>query len=101
MDSLMQSQRNIQDLQRQIASGDKYTKLADNPSAIARSMQIKSTLNANDKYQENTTNAITMLRYADSAMNNVLDAAQVRRETARSTRHSSRTLLLKSRPTNR
>ena len=76
MDSLMQSQRNLQDLQRQIASGDKYTKLADNPSAIAHSLQIKSTLNANDKYQENTTNAITMLRYADSAMNNVLDAAQ-------------------------
>ena len=76
MDSLMQSQRNLQDLQRQIASGNKYTKLADNPSAIARSMQIQSTLNANDKYQENTTNAITMLRYADSAMNNVLDAAQ-------------------------
>ena len=94
MDSLMQSQRNIQDLQRQIASGDKYTKLADNPSAIARSMQIKSTLNANDKYQENTTNAITMLRYADSAMNNVLDAAQ-----------AIRSLIIQagdgSRPTNR
>ena len=76
MSSLMESQRNIQDLQRQIASGDKYTKLADNPAAIARSMQIQSTLNANDKYQQNTTNAVTMLRYADSAMNNVLDAAQ-------------------------
>ncbi len=76
MDSLMQSQRNIQDLQRQIASGNKYTTLAENPSAIARSMQVQSTLNANDKYQQNTTNAITMLRYADGAMNNVLDAAQ-------------------------
>ena len=76
MDSLMQSQRNIQDLQRQIASGNKYTTLAENPSAIARSLQVQSTLNANDKYQQNTTNAITMLRYADGAMNNVLDAAQ-------------------------
>ena len=76
MDSLMQSQRNIQDLQRQIASGNKYTKLSDNPSAIARSLEMQSALGANDKYQQNTTNAITMLRYADGALNNVLDAAK-------------------------
>ena len=76
MDTLMQSQRNIQDLQRQIASGNKYTKLSDNPSAIANSLAIQSAINANDKYQQNTTNAVTMLRYADGALNNVLDAAQ-------------------------
>ena len=76
MDSLSQSQRNIQDLQRQIASGNKYSKLSDNPSAISRSLAVQSAMNANDKYQTNTTNAVTMLRYADSALNNVLDAAQ-------------------------
>ena len=76
MDSLNQSQRKIQDLQRQIASGNKYTNLAENPAAITRSLQVQSALNANDKYQQNTTNAITMLRYSDGALNNVLDAAQ-------------------------
>ncbi|MBQ7154093.1 MAG: flagellar hook-associated protein FlgL [Synergistaceae bacterium] len=76
MDSLLKSQRNIQDLQRQIASGDKYTNLTENPSAVARSLAMQSAMKANDKYTQNTTNAITMLRYADSAMNNVLDAAQ-------------------------
>ena len=76
MRTLQESQRNIQDLQRQIASGNKYSKLSDNPSAIARSMQISSTLGANDRYQTNTTNAVTMLRYSHSAMNNVLDAAE-------------------------
>lgn len=76
MRTLQASQRNIQDLQRQIASGNKYTYLSDNPSAIARSLQLQATLNANDRYQANTSNAITMLRYSDSAMNNVLDAAQ-------------------------
>ncbi|MBR0249332.1 MAG: flagellar hook-associated protein FlgL, partial [Synergistaceae bacterium] len=76
MDSLSQSQRNIQDLQKQIATGNKYTKLSDNPSAISRSLALQSALNANDKYQTNTTNGITMLRYADSALNNVLDAVQ-------------------------
>ena len=76
MDSLMQSQRNLQNLQKQIASGDKYASLADNPSAITQALKLQTTLNANDKYQQNTTNAVTMLRYAYSAMNNVLDAAQ-------------------------
>ena len=76
MDSLQQSQRKIQDLQQQIASGNKYTRLVDNPSAVSRSLTVQSALNANDKYQNNTTNAITMLRYADGAMQNVLDAAQ-------------------------
>ena len=76
MQSLQASQRNIQDLQRQIASGNKYVNLSDNPAAIARSLQLQATLNANDRYQENTKNAITMLRYSDSALNNVLDAAQ-------------------------
>lgn len=76
MSSLQASQRNIQDLQRQIASGNKYTKLSDNPAAISRGMQLGSSLGANDRYMENTANAITMLRYSDSAMNNILDAAQ-------------------------
>ena len=76
MDTLMQNQRKIQDLQRQIASGNKYTNLAENPSAVARSLQVQSAINANDKYQQNTTNAVTMLRYSDGALNNVLDAAQ-------------------------
>ena len=76
MNSLLQSQRQVQDLQQQIASGNKYTKLSDNPTEIARSLTIQSALNANDKYQANTENAITMLRHADSALNNVLDAAK-------------------------
>ncbi|MBQ4430947.1 MAG: flagellar hook-associated protein FlgL, partial [Synergistaceae bacterium] len=76
MDSLNQSQRKIHDLQLQIASGNKYTNLSENPSAVARSLQVQSAINANDKYQQNTTNAVTLLRYSDGALNNVLDAAQ-------------------------
>ena len=76
MASLSNSQRNLQDLQTQIATGSKYNKLSDNPSAISRSLGIQSALNANDKYQSNTANGITMLRYADAALNNVLDAVQ-------------------------
>ncbi|MBR2209355.1 MAG: flagellar hook-associated protein FlgL [Synergistaceae bacterium] len=76
MDSLRANQRTIQDLQLQIASGNKYTKLSDNPSAISRSLTVQSAMNANSQYQSNTSNALTMLKHADSALQNVLDAAK-------------------------
>ncbi|MBQ9418908.1 MAG: flagellar hook-associated protein FlgL [Synergistaceae bacterium] len=76
MDSLQKSQRNIQDLQQQIASGNKYSKLSDNPAAISRAQTVQSAMNANDQYQNNTSDALTMLRYADGALQNVLDAAK-------------------------
>ncbi len=76
MDSLQKSQRNIQDLQRQIASGDKYTTLSENPSAVSRSLTVNSALNANTNYQANSKDAVTMLKHADSALYNVLNAAQ-------------------------
>jgi len=76
MDTLRENQRNIQNLQQQIATGKKYTKLSENPSAISRSLTVQSALNANEQYQDNTNNALTMLRYADSALQNVLDAAK-------------------------
>ena len=76
MNSLQSAQRNIQDLQQQIASGNKYTKLSDNPAAISRSQTVQSAINANTQYQENTRDALTMLRHANSALQNVLDAAK-------------------------
>ena len=80
MNSLQESQRKIQDLQQQIASGNKYLNLAENPAAISRSLTIQSAINANNQYQSNTQNAVTMLKHADSALNNVLDAAQTIRD---------------------
>ena len=76
LDSLQTSQRGLQELQKQIATGNKYTKLSDNAAAISKSLSIQSALSANDRYQENTSNAITLLRHSNSAMNNILNAAQ-------------------------
>lgn len=76
MGSLQNSLSNIQDLQRQLATGKKYSKLSDNPSAITRALQLESTINANDKYLQNGETAITMLKYSEGALDRVLDAAQ-------------------------
>ncbi|MBQ6774232.1 MAG: flagellar hook-associated protein FlgL [Synergistaceae bacterium] len=76
LSSLQNSMRNMQELQKQIATGNKYTKLSDNPTAISKALGIESALDANEQYQYNTQNAATMLKYSYSALNNVLDAAQ-------------------------
>ncbi|MBQ7732892.1 MAG: flagellar hook-associated protein FlgL [Synergistaceae bacterium] len=80
LSSLQNSMRNMQELQKQIATGNKYTKLSDNPTAISRALGIESALDANEQYQYNTQNAATMLKYSYSALNNVLNAAQTIRE---------------------
>lgn len=74
--SLQGNLGNLQDLQRQMSSWDKYSKLSDNPAAISRSLEIKSALDANEKYQETSQNAVTMLKYSHGALNTALDAAE-------------------------
>nr|MCR4818222.1 flagellar hook-associated protein FlgL [Fretibacterium sp.] len=74
--SLQDSLSNIQDLQRQLATNNKYAKLSDNPSAVTRGLELQSTLGATEKYLQNNQNAISMLNYSEGALNTVLDAAQ-------------------------
>ena len=74
--SLQDSLSHIQDLQRQLASNNKYAKLSDNPTAVTRGLELESTLAATEKYMQNGQNAISMLNYSEGALNTVLDAAQ-------------------------
>ena len=76
LNSLQKNYAGLQDLQKQIATGNKYTKLADNPNAIARALNLESTLNATEKYYANSRDAVTMLNYSDSALNNINEAVQ-------------------------
>ena len=78
--SLQGNLGNLQDLQRQMSTWNKYSKLSDNPSAISRSLEIKSALDANEKYQENSENAVTMLKYSHGALNTALSAPEKIRE---------------------
>ncbi|MCR4818999.1 MAG: flagellar hook-associated protein FlgL [Fretibacterium sp.] len=74
--SLQDSLSHIQDLQRQLATNNKYARLSDNPSAVTRGLELESTLAATEKYMQNGQSAISMLNYSEGAMNTVLDAAQ-------------------------
>ena len=74
--SLQESLAHVQDLQRQLATNNKYAKLSDNPTAVTRGLELESTLAATEKYMQNGQNAISMLNYSEGALNTVLDAAQ-------------------------
>ena len=76
LNSLQKNLGGLQELQKQIATGNKYTKLSDNPNAIAKSLNLQSSINSGEKYYNNSRDAVTMLKYVDSALNNVHDALQ-------------------------
>ena len=54
----------------------KYARLSDNPSAIARSLSLESSLRANEAYRGTHDNALTMLKHSEAALDKVLNAAQ-------------------------
>ncbi|MBQ9564317.1 MAG: flagellar hook-associated protein FlgL, partial [Synergistaceae bacterium] len=74
--SLQDSLAHVQDLQRQLATNNKYAKLSDNPAAVTRGLELQSTISATEKYMQNGQNAISMLKYSEGAMQSVLSAAQ-------------------------
>ncbi len=76
MSSLHDNSRRVLDLQRQMSTMRKYSKLSDNPAVIASSLNLEASLRANESYQKTHDNAMTMLKHSEGALNNVLNAAQ-------------------------
>ena len=53
LSSLQGNYRNIQNLQKQLATLKKYSNLSENPSAISRALELQSAIGANEDYKEN------------------------------------------------
>ena len=80
MSSLQDNLQNLLDLQRQLATQNKYSKLSDNPAAIARSLSLQSSITANAQYVKNQENAVATLKDSETAMDAILDTLQQIRE---------------------
>ena len=76
LSSLQGNYRNIQNLQKQLATLKKYSNLSENPSAISRALELQSAIAANDDYKENGENAVALLKHAEGALDQVLNAAK-------------------------
>ena len=76
MGSLQNNLQNLLDLQRQQATGNKYSKLSDNPADIARALSLESSMVSNMQFISNQEDAVTMLKYAETAMDKAVNIIQ-------------------------
>jgi flagellin-like hook-associated protein FlgL len=64
------------ELETQMATQRKYSKLSDNPSEIARALSLESSINANTQYIRNQQSAGDLLYQTEIALNSVLGDLQ-------------------------
>lgn len=76
MGSLQNNLQNLLDLQRQMATQNKYSKISDNPSEIMRALSLESSIISNIQYISNQEDGITMLKYAETGMTSILNIVQ-------------------------
>ena len=76
MTSLQDNLQNLLDLQRQLATQNKYSKLSDNPAAIARSLSLQSAITTNAQYVKTQEDAAAALRTSETALDAILDDVQ-------------------------
>jgi flagellar hook-associated protein 3 FlgL len=68
--------------QEQLSSGKVLNKPSDDPSAVARAMQLHADLQATEQYQQNASEAVGWASVTDSALGSVAEALQRVRELA-------------------
>ena len=76
MGSLQNNLQNLLDLQRQAATQNKYSKLSDNPADIARALGLESSIVMNEQYIRNQDDGVTMLKYAETALDTAVNILQ-------------------------
>ena len=80
MSDMNNNLNNMQTLNKQLSSGKEINRPSDNPNKVARSMQLNSSINTNNQYNENIKDTINWLDTTDSALNQVTNIMQRIRE---------------------
>ncbi|NLL36509.1 MAG: flagellar hook-associated protein FlgL [Fretibacterium sp.] len=68
--------KTLLDLQRQMTTQNKYSKLSDNPVEIARALSLESSLVANERYTAAHEDSVTMLKHSQNALTAALNIVQ-------------------------
>jgi flagellar hook-associated protein 3 FlgL len=71
---------NLNKLQRQMTSGKEISKPSDDPTKVARAMQLQTDINTNTQYGQNITDASNWLNTTDTSLGQVGDVLQRIRE---------------------
>lgn len=71
---------NLKNLQSQLTSGKEIRKPSDNPFKVARSLQLRSDMDANKQYNENISDTLNWLDATDTALDQLTNSVQRIRE---------------------
>lgn len=74
------SLKRLMDVEKQMASGQLYSKSSDNPAEVARGMAVGTSISRNEQYQKNLDDAVTWLSNTDTALGKITDLISSIRE---------------------
>ncbi|MDR2528651.1 MAG: flagellar hook-associated protein FlgL [Synergistaceae bacterium] len=74
--SLQSNMQKLLDLEQQMSTGRKFSKLSDSPAEIARALSLQSSIASNSRYITNQEDSITMLKLSETAMQTVVDSVE-------------------------
>lgn len=74
--NLRNNLNNMQKYQNQLSSGKEVSRPSDDPFRVARTMELKANINANERYAKNIEEGIGWLNSTDTALGQIGDAMQ-------------------------
>ncbi|SKA86158.1 flagellar hook-associated protein 3 FlgL [Caloramator quimbayensis] len=80
LDDLNRNIQNMRKYQEQLSSGHEVRRPSDDPFKVARTMELNSSIAANDRYKSNIEEGIGWLETTDKALGQINDALQRVRE---------------------
>ena len=82
LDSILEQQRRLSDIQEQIATGRRLNRPSDDPAAASQILRLEQALATNDQFQRNADMANNRLTLEEATLKNIQDALLRVRELA-------------------
>jgi flagellin-like hook-associated protein FlgL len=74
--SLQSNMQKLLNLEQQMSTSRKFSKLSESPAEIARALSLQSSMVSNARYITNQEDSITMLKLSETAMQTVVDTVE-------------------------
>lgn len=82
MSNFNRSQSRLNKYMEQLATGDKFSRISDEPIDAVKAMKMETTIKFNQKYVENAEEGINWLNVTDQALNDVVKTLRKLRDSA-------------------
>jgi|SRR5690554_4617859 len=76
------SQKNLNKYMEQLTTGEKFSRISDEPIYAVKAMKLETMLKFNEKYMENAEEGINWLNVTDKALDDVVKTLRKLRDSA-------------------